>query len=458
MKEKLLKLTRKILNNMPQISIGPENWLSGVASNHNAVDGGFSPLKKGHNINLINGALSPQQMLTTKATISQTGIAFSMGGNLFASFSTPSGVKTLTIRNILGDALSTSTGKSYEGSMIFNSESTPRYFLAGTTDINLISSAGVQDATWWTVTKGKSALSDDSHYFAQIGTDIYFNDGNKIHKIASDLVITESVYTAPANKKINTICAHKGALAMSVIDITDGNQQPKLYIWDLNESGLLDVNISAPGKILAFASYNGSLYCFTDGGVYEYNGLGFVKKTSIGTYGINQNRIVEADGVLYFIASNDAVSRKSIMAFDGIKFWYPYESTYDIDCLGVKTQQIMFSSNGVFYYLDIFGTASTGQFSTLPIDFIYNSYIDEVIIEFTAPMGSGNTNTFKIYNEKGTEIKELVASFATHGASKSVRFKDLSLTNLNSIYIQGTFVNAIRRITVVYRPNAKQPY
>ena len=452
---------------MPEKIIGPEYWALGVASNKYGTDGGFSPAQKGHSLDIVQGALAPSRGMEKLQDLNtgQLGVASSVGGTLFALYSTPSAVQTLAIRSqsAYSSDLSTSTGNEYSrfiSDFIFGATN---YFLSSKSDIaQVTASSNAVTKDWWSSTKGKGALTAFApHHFTQVGSDIYFNDDNVFNKIEAAETVVEDVLVLPANRRIQTHCQHKGLIYISTTD--ESGYHPSLLSWDTNASGLLDIDIEAPGLIYTIISYNGSLYCITQKGFYEYNGLGFVKIKDLNGF-VYKTGVIQSGGILYLVISNEtdaANSVKNIMAFNGKVFYYPFGGDYAINCLGAYQGVLRFVSNVDFNALTVatVPTTSSGKMSTLPIDFIYNSYVDEIIVELADVMVSGSSNTFKIYDEKGTERKELVMSFAVQGASKSVRFTGLAINNLNSITIQSAaFSNPIRRFTVVYRDNRNQPY
>ena len=454
--------------------IGSENFLAGSASNNYGVDGGFSPDLKGHNINYFNGVIAPTDTPTTVATIIGTDVLsmFSGDGIYSLACSINASLDIDIFRYQASSLSSVGSDSTHDYSTIFSDIGylDGYYYISSLTDIFLISGVGGEDdPNWWDTTRGKSTLYDYcSHHFARLGNYLFFSNGKYLNRITNNSTVDEFFLSidggALDDLEITTICEHNDLIYIASQNDSNaaksGNGGNYLIGWDGNADGLLSFKQPAPAKITAIVSYNGRLMCFTEKMLYEYNGSQFIPLRHLNGV-VNKNQVKVALGNLYFIGGNDTTSAnnsKFIQCYNGSSFSYLIEESATIQSIGFCFgDDLAYGTAQTLKVIDINDRVGNGKVATLPIDFISNVHVRKVIVELAENMGSGNVNTFKVYNQTGTLMTTLTMSYATDGAIAAKEFKDINF-QANSIVIKAdTFNNLIRRITVFYDGTSNLP-
>jgi hypothetical protein len=107
-----------------------------------------------------------------------------------------------------------------------------------------------------------------------------------------------------------------------------------------------------------------------------------------------------------------------------------------------------------------------GVFYSNWYNFPDNVKIAKVLIEFAEAVGSGDTNTLRIYNEKlsvlgadPTNYREFSPSYSSAGgmANYAREYKDINFYCSALQVVLNTFDTAVKRITITYENAGNQP-
>ncbi len=450
---------------MPSISITPQHFKAGCASSPYSDDGGFSPSMKGHNIDYQKGVIAPNDTPVKIADlVADYNGAFLKESSDYSILASIKSDGKLKVDRYQAGGLSATQSEATEvysptlGGIGFVGDS---FYISCLTDITRLNKSftGGFYVSWWDDTMAMSPLvTGVPHHFANLGNDLYVTDYASLHKITNSTTTTPNILQITGGLSFTAICENDDKLYLAT-EFQNLTSKGGYYLmaWDGNAAQTFDFKIPVDEKIYTLVSYLGYIYAFTEKWFCRWNGL-YLEKIRPLNGPVYPNQIAKANGNLYFIGGNEttaADNTKCIQVFNGSAFYYLYSSTTAITALGnIFGDDLAFCTNEDLNKIDLNDRVGDGKFATLPIDFVGNVYIRKITVEFAENMASGNVNTFKIYDQTGTPVDTLVASFALDTGVSFKEFKGLDYKNLNSLVIKGdTFNNLIRRITIYYEPN-----
>lgn len=408
-----------------------------MTSSPETEDGGFSPQSSG--LNIISNATRAGVLYAPADLTDKTG---SLNGFIIAS------CEDSTTSSAKNKVLITSTGYVYYVDSSYNLTSVQNdagrtYAYANTdlvsykgkvyatsqTDIMLLSTGSTfldtKDATWWTVTKSKSALGSAQRHPMLVYEDIlWIADGNLLYKWDDSLATTG--LTLPSDQSIVAlgIDPSTGLMLISVsLGQNASNTLPKgnkILLWD-GFSTKVRRAITIDSLATAFYQLGGTVFvCYgRNFGYWTGSGVNFLRRfkrvTNIADLLVYKSKITNIGPVLYIADGFD------IMAFGETlsgqkRFWLAHQIgaesqdylRYAIFSLGDNRLGVGYgaSSTASFGVFDVTAVTTGGlNFYSKKYKFPRPIYIRELHIEYLdAVATAATTGTVTFYDQNITAI------------------------------------------------------
>jgi hypothetical protein len=414
---------------MQTLTIGPADWVRGVSTSDKHNDGGFSPLMKGHNLELYQGGLLlPQPARSDLSSgVNSSIIAFTadpsfLGNDGYAlddtgRFYTING-STVTVRQTDTTRTfvsGTSYLKTYKGSL----------YVTSTTNIGKLDASNITtyDPTWWTVTIGSSALqSTYRHPLEVIEDTLYIGDQNYIHTWNGVAGVYQAM-SLPNSYNITNMIAHTDGRHLLVFMAETVNYshtrraRAKLFVVDtvnLEFEREIDIDAQVEGSI----NVGGVIYVTSGENLGYFNGDGITFLRKLGTNPTYSHNMANKDGVL-LVREGNAVLAYGNLGGKGNVFWYPYQTTHASTLSAIYyygSGKILTSSAGQKLDLvDFAGFGGAAEWDSNFYAFPGKVWIRKVRIE-TEYLTSGSSMLINIV-DKSQNVKTVMAlSYASDGA------------------------------------------
>ena len=455
-----------------QIELDAKDFIRGMSSSDDIADGGFSP--KTNRVNLIakKGVLHSPATITDKSANLEGNIIASAGdANVLGNqkyFVTTTGKfftwksSTLTLRqtDASGSYLNGTTSAVQFQLQLFATTSNDVVLLAGS-DLDTI------DATWWTVTKGKTDLQiSQRHPLLVFEKKMWIGDKSNLHSW-DGITVSENVLALSDEQSIVSLGIEPGTGYM-LIGITEGtnysNTEPqiaKILVWDGFSSKPLR-SIIVDDAVNSFYSVGGILFITygTKLGYWNGNGISFLRTfENVVRWGgslIYHNKIAKIDNTLYIADGKRILAYGEIVA--GRKVFYPaYYAGTDIDLLA----DIGNGKLGIGYATAKFDTLDVESIATITGTDFYSNKINfprpviirSAFVEYASSVADGSTPIrLYIYDEKQNSTE--FSSFENTTGSAEYSRESLNLdVKVRTMQIYALLQNVnpgIRRIVISY--------
>lgn len=474
-----------------QIVIDASEFVKGMSSGADVSDGGFS-----NETDAVNLIANPGVLYAPVTPTDKSGV---LAGNIIASASDAnvSGVDRYFL---------TTTGKYFYyqgGALTLAQTDAVGSYLAGTTDIvqfdfstyatttnNIVlltgSTLATIDATWWTVTKGKSALqTGQRHPMLVFENALWIGDKNKLHKW-DGTTATEGFLTLLDGQSIVSLAIDPSTGKM-LIGITEGqnysntkaNVAKVLFYDGVATSKPLRVVI-VDDAVNGMYAVGGILYMGygTKLGYWNGSGITFLRKlknvTLAGDSLPYKHKMTNIANTLY------VADGKQVLAYGEIlpgqkKFYYAQSnniSSAAYDCIaniGSNLLALCFAT-AKLYTLDVtsVATAGTNTFYSNKYNFPRPVYLRGVYLEYADAVTNGDDNRQIYYQSEdkqaGFQILRIQGQTSAIGTGlknttgASIYFIDNIIGFLNSKVrsCQFRYNNAtafgLKRIVLYYDP------
>lgn len=307
------------------LEIGPKEFLEGMTSSPETSDGGFSP-----ETTAINLQSSQDKIGVIYATPNASHIDATNGRTVATCIDPDSGVGIVRY-------LVTSTGRFYSinadytlslrrtsaGVKTYQSVTTDTIiyknalYATSTTDITVATGANLGssfDESWWTTTKGKSALTSDVPHPELVFEDsLWIADGNKLHKW-DGTTATEGFLTLNTGLVIQALGIDPST-GLMLIAATEGRnasdtlpRTSKLYLWD-GFSNKPRRAVVVDDMVTAMYPHEGTLYMFYGQNIGYWTGSGIRFLRALKNGGFNYELLIYKHHV-----TNDG---KALLVLDG---------------------------------------------------------------------------------------------------------------------------------------------
>lgn len=449
---------------MNSITINYNDFNKGVSVSDYLPNGGFSPKDKGHNLHAVIGALSSQptpidngackdiiawtnKQGGTDADIVALGIDTTNDDGFIYSIS------SIGVPTQKGTDSSKNYKKGISDIVFYKGD----YYATSDTDIAKINGAlNSFDYTWWTTTKGKTALTSGvAHHLLVFEDILYITNGNKLISFdGTDIV--EAALTIDQYYNITAFEEYQGLVYIAAQPLTGNSNSyhglSKLYVWDGVDVDNWLRSFEVEDYISALYVFNGTLLIFNNYYCGYFNGINVIKLFDISGM-VFRGNITQYKERLYISTYRD------IICYDGKKYYYFYYNSVDDAIEGIhcsKADNLVFSTNGKLYltYLNNYGGASL--WSSNRYLFGANAYIRKVIVELASAVYSGTDISFTLSDHQGTSKTLGSINYATGDRGQIKEFK-LDL-NTYSVQARINFIAncpAIRQITILYEPSER---
>jgi len=477
--------------------IGPNDWLQGATSGANTGNGGFSNETDGVNITSFPGVLYAPPAGTDKST--------NLTGEIIASCEDPTylGEDRMFLDSEANFYLwtgSTLTKKdtSTSGFTQLTTDLVAWYDTSGGTNFYATTSAGANgdivkwdgnvtlDESWWDSTLSQPTLSAFTPWRPMIvyETNLYCADKNNLHRIAPDLVVSNSILSLAYTDTISALGIDQATGQMLIATQTGSNYsgnrngQSKIWVYDGYSNKARRVT-NVNGTVTAFKSVGNTTYVFygnklgywTGSGIEYLRTLNFAKGTS--NYLINPHRVTSIDNTLYWVDTlpGSGGNNRQIMAFgetvDGIRSFYPvaypgHSATSSLSCLtAISATKLGYAfTTDKFYTIDLTDTATSAGFNlyskryTFPTDVTFNGMLVE--LDQAAPSGSDTSLSINILDDKGNTT---TTSYMVTGGRSDIYTWQFDYPSMTTRSIQlklgrdaDSLTLGVRRVTVFYTP------
>jgi len=405
----------------------------GMSTSDDFADGGFSPKTTGVNLTSKLGVLQAPALVTDKSA--------NLAGNIITSatdanntgnenyFVTDTGKfftwdsSTLTLRQ-------TDSVKSYTNFATDFIQYKLNAFATSTTDITLLtgSDLGTIDATWWTTTKSKSALTSNRRHEMIVYEDtLFISDGNKLHSW-DGTTASESVLLLSSEQSIISMGIEPGSGYM-LLGITEGdkasNSKPalsKVLVWDgFSDKPLRSIVVD--DTVNAFKSVGGTTYVTygTKFGYWNGSGITFLRTfenvTRSTTTLVFKNKITNIGNTIYTADGSRVLAYGEVVP--GQKVFYPaFKNATALGCLASTGGSIlgMAYATAKFDTLDVESTASisSSNFYTNKYNFGRPVYIRGAFVEYPDTGQANGVTSIRLYmiddKQASTEFSTLINS------------------------------------------------
>jgi len=451
------------------ITINANSFLKGFSLSDYYNNGGFSPKSLGFEIDRGDylGSLLPGRSLLDKSTNLSGNVVASVkyykaGSGFVYYLITDSGKVFLTNNtdpiNPTHTLLDTITGKTFSTrSSIYSYKN--GIYISSDNDIYYDDSTfSIKDKTWWTTTKGKSALvTGVPHKIFEFDGKMYVTNGNKL--VSWDgTTANESAFTLPTGWIITDVICDSENIYISATYQTnsqDYNSITKIYVWNsfTTITWQKEINIFTP-PITAMVKANDSIYFFSGGNMYLLNGfydsVVWLRKCSSPTF----NQVIYYNGIIYFLEAYGLGAYNTRFK----TFSHPILTSNNLYSINVALSDYfdLFSDSAKMYRC-IYSTATTPTFYSNWED-LQNGKVRKIIICFNGALPTNSQYTLDLFDETNTSVYHRVISRTTDGAVNTVTLQNISHPSpINLAQLALTFNSAtnlgIRFIKIFYEPS-----
>lgn len=448
---------------MPILKIDQSNFLKGMSLSDFSGDKGFSPLSKGFEVDRRSslGLLTPARALTEYSTnlsgniIAKTKYKTSGGSFSYYSISSTGKVFETNASTAAHTLKDTITGKTFTAGISHALVCEDGLYITSENDIYFDNfSFTAPDKTWWTVTKGKTALTTGVPHkiFEFNGTKFVLN-GNKIASWRG-ATFNDAALTLPTGWIITDAVIDNDKIYLTISKNVNDYAwftETKIIVWNSFSADTWDreVNVFTPAISAIVKADQGFIFWasrdmyFFDG--YNYQWIRYVESSP------NFNQVETFGGNIYFVASQGVASYNIRLKI----YTHPLYYAGNITSIGVAYLDYIdiFTDNAKMYR----GTTNTYAGAT----FISNWYelgnvkIKKVVIGFNSALATNSSYTINILDETTAAAYVKTISRAANGAKTKV-----VLINVNKrfslLQFRMSFDNAansaVRFIYIYYEP------
>lgn len=454
------------------IEIDAKDFIRGMSVSKHIANGGFSPETTAVNLIASPGALySP--MVGVDASTNLAGNIIASAGDANVSgvdkyfltdtgkFFTLSG-STLTLRQTDG------TGSYVVGSSDFVQFQLQAFATTATNVVLLTGSLlATIDATWWTVTKGKSALqSGQRHPLLVYEKKLWIGDKSNLHSW-DGTTASENVLALSSEQSIVSLGIESGTGYM-LIGITEGQnysnliaQVAKILVWDGFSAKPLR-SVVVEDAVNAFYSVGGTTFITYGTKLGYWNGSGisylrtFQNITRSGSVLAYKHKITNIGQTLYIADSSRVLAYGEVLP--GQKVFYPaYLNSSAIGTIadiGNGTLGIGYSTAKLITF-NTEGTSTIGSenFYTNKFNFPRPVIIRSCFVEYASTVSSGATPIrVWLIDEKqvSTEFSSFLNSKATGEFFRESKNLDIKVRTGQFLVLLSNVNPGIRRIVIGY--------
>lgn len=418
---------------MQSIVIDKTIWKQSVSISDRHDDGGYSPLKKGHNFEYSQGGILLPQAAPTSITggvvtdgiVAMTGDPSFLGNDAYA---VDEDGNFYTIDNGVTTLRQTDGVKTYDWGntdmKVFRGE----LFVTSTTDIANLNGADLSslDHDWWTTTKGKTALQSTYRHWMEVVEDtLYITDENMLHTW-DGTTATHNAFALPDMYNITAmIKATDGRTLMlfasETVDFSHTRRNAaKCFLIDtVNLEIIREIDIDA--QIEGAINVGGVIY-LTSGyslGYWNGDGFSFLRKleTSSRTY---KHAMTKKDNTLYVRDGNAVLAYGNLG--EGNVFYYPFKHQTASNELNVifyiGDNKLLTSADTSAQRLNLidFDTfADQAQWESNFYSFAGKVWIRRIEVQ-TETLESGGNITFSYVDKNNSASTMMTMTFASDGA------------------------------------------
>lgn len=448
---------------MATFTIDKTDWARGVSITENHNDGGFSPLKRGHNLSVAQGGIlfpKPAGTDLAGATVVASIIAFTAdpsflgndaygldtGGNFYT-------VDGATVTKRQTDAVKTYTSgtshlKTFLGSL----------FATSGTDIAKLDGSDLSsiDHDWWTATAGESALQSSYRHPMEVVEDtLYIADQYRIHTYDGSTTVYEAM-VLPSLYNITSMIVHTDGRHLLVFVAETANfshtarARAKLFMIDtLDLEFIREIDID--GQVEGVINVGGVIYCTYGNnlGYFNGDGLTFLRKLANAT--TYSHNLANMEGTLLVRETNGLLAYGNLGL--GNVFWYPWDNAWALTAIYYAGDNTVMtsSSDEKLNKLDFDTYGGAGIWDSNQYSFAGKVWIRKIVVE-SETLESGGNITFSSINKNGTAAVIGTLTFAADGAISEKTMTCNIYTDLFRLRIAFDALNTkgIRKITIHY--------
>lgn len=462
-----------------QKSDGTNDFLKGMATSAASPDGGFSPESGAVNITAQQGVLYAPATLTNKST--------NLTGDILASSVDGSGTNN---RYFLAD---NGTYYSFDGSSLtlITTDSTNTYSSGfGTIDFvyyngnfyNTTNNSASGDIvrfdgftatpTWWTVTKGKTALTGACrHPMVEFNRTLFIANKNVLASWDEpNNIATNAVLTLEANQAITALGIDPGSGLMLVAVASGSNYSSTkptaafLGLYDGFNPTQFRKKIPVDGLITGIYNVGGTVYVAYGNklGYFTGTGIKFLRRFNF-TVGAGANlaykhHFANIDNTLYVIDKTKILAFAEIEGGKGPVFSYATSNTINsnnFNCVcdvGSGVLGVAFGTNK-FYTFDTTSVATTDgvTFYSKRVNFPRPVFLRTLFVEYDVQLTNTQApGTASIIDSNGTTTAlTALTSSGTQGVLTTT-CRDIKTRSVQLKYAGSTVATGVRRFTIMY--------
>lgn len=425
-----------------QIQIGAQQFLQGMAASDYATNGGLGTSSSGIDPFYLAGTL--------KATTTATDISTNVTGTVVATAEDSQSISSYNRVFVDDDNRyytynGTSCTKRHDGAKTYTfgfsdmvSFSLTTYVTSTTDVASWNTSSLTLDETWWTVTKGKSALASGTpHPMLVFEGLLWIADVNNLHAVDSGGTVTTNVLVLNTNERIQALGIDPGTgLMMISVQVTQnyGDSLASRYFVMLYDGYSTKVRrkIEVSELVTAFFNVSGTVYVGYGLSVGYFNGSGitFLRKmqnvTRVGSQLLYKHHFASI-GTNLFVADGSKLLAYGEPVGETEKKWFPIMSnpagSFQIGAIGsFGGGEIGLASSDDHLYKFVPGSSGVGVGSAcltviqMPRP-IFVRRMRVITGGITTTSGAGGA---AIINEKLTAVSPTIANFKVAAAASPV--------------------------------------
>lgn len=446
------------------LKINQSNFLQGQSLSDYSGDKGFSPFSKGFEVDRRSslGLLTPGRALTEYSTnISGNIIAntkYKTSGGYYSYYLISDTAKIFesnatTVSHVLKD---TASGKTFTAGITSALVYKDQLYITSTTDIyNDNFTFTVKDKTWWTTTKGKTALTSNvPHKLFEFNGIMFGLNGNKVFSW-DGTTANDAALTLPAGWIITDAETDNDKIYLTTAKCVNDYAwytETKILVWNGFSATTWEreVNVFTPAISAIVKADQGFIFWasrdmyFFDG--YNYQWIRYVESSP------NFNQVEVFGGNVLFVAYQGVASYNTRLKI----YTHPLLYTGNILTIGVAFTD----------YIDIFtdsakmyrGTTNNYAGCTFYSNWyeLGNAVIRKIVYGFASALATNSSYTINILDESTAAVYSDTISKTKDGAKTLVVRNNLNI-KLNLAQLQMTFDNAanssLRFIHIFYEPS-----
>lgn len=448
------------------LTINQNNFLKGMSLSDYSADKGFSPLSRGFEVDRSSqlGLLLPGRSLTDYSTGLSGNIITSCKYNaasttpLYCLVTDSSNIYSTTLISPTHTLKDTATGKTFSANSSAYFYKNGLYITSSTDIYYDDTTFTVKDKTWWTTTKGRTALTSGvPHKIFEFNGVMYILNGNVIASW-DGTTATDAAFTLPTGWIITDAEIDNDVIYLTAVKrVIDYSYytETKIFVWNgisainwLREVAVFTPGISAIKKVdQGFVFWAGKDMYFFDG--YNYQWIRYVSQTP------NFNQVAALNGNIYFSTYNGIASYNTRLKI----FTHPVLCADTINAINVSYLD----------YIDIFSTlVSTSKMYRCSVNnysgsvfysnryFLGNVRVRKIVYAFNSALATNSSYAVNILDESDASVYSNTISKALDGAKTLVVRNNLNV-KLNTLQLKVSFDNAansaIRFIQIFYEPS-----